>query len=408
VASEAASPWAGAAGRSKPALRTRLPYPLRNALGRWRSLLTMMLGVGIALSIGMTILGVISAEMDLLTGDYARSGISVYVATQGGKIVARLAGDTPGTIRSASTLLAQVRGWPEVRTAIGALTWTMERTADGPRRRGQPTELLAVVGIDGDPQYADGMLVLDGGRWLRGGNEVVIGRQLARDKNLQVGDTLRLNGSTFAIVGVGRLRGLSAFGQNSVAYMDLRTMVQHVPVGNVVNIVAIASDHPQQVIGRLDELGGLAAWTPAQLVSEAQAASASGITIDWILIGLTLGVAGLFVNTMLSHSVGERRAEFAVLRAIGFPSGWIVSTVALESLSITVVAGLIAVAISLVFGWAINATIAAQYGLESLFRVDTSLLLLIFGLAIALGVISGVAPARKAASVDPVEVLRET
>ena len=40
----------------------RLPYPLRNAVGRWRALVSMILGVGIALSIGMTILGVISAD----------------------------------------------------------------------------------------------------------------------------------------------------------------------------------------------------------------------------------------------------------------------------------------------------------------------------------------------------------
>jgi len=391
-----------------PSLRLRLPYPLRNALGRWRSLISMMLGVGIALSIGMTILGVISAEMDLLTGDYERSGVGVYVSTQGGKIVARLAGDTPGTIRDATTVLAQMRAWPEVRTAIGALTWTLERQTEGPRRRGQPTELMAVIGVDGDPTFVDGMLVLDSGRWLRGGNEVVIGRQLARDKGLHVGDTLRLNGSTFTIVGVGLLRGFSSFGQNSVVYMDLRTLTQRASLGNVVNVVALATDQPQRVVDRITDLGGLAAWTPAQLVTEAQQASASGIVIDWILIALTLGVAGLFVNTMLSHSVSERRAEFAVLRAIGFPSSWIVWTVALESMSITVAAGLIAVVISLVFGWAINATVAAQYGLESLFRVDSSLLILIFGLAVALGVVSGVAPARKAASVDPVEVLRET
>jgi len=368
----------------------------------------MMLGVGIALSIGMTILGVISAEMDLLTGDYERSGVGVYVSTQGGKIVARLAGDTPGTIRDGSTVLAQVRGWPEVRAAIGALTWTLERQTEGPRRRGQPTELMAVIGVDGDPTYINGMLALDTGRWLRGGNEVVVGRQLARDKGLRVGDTLRLNGGTFTIVGTGVLRGFSSFGQNSVVYMDLRTLARYATIGNVVNVIAIGTDQPDRVVERINDLGSLAAWTPAQLVREAQQASASGIAIDWILIGLTLGVAGLFVNTMLSHSVSERRAEFAVLRAIGFPSRWIVSTVALESLSITVVAGVIAVAISLIFGWAINATVAAQYGLESLFRVDSSLLILIFGLAAALGVVSGVAPARKAASVDPVEVLRET
>src|SRR3954454_12273809 len=122
-----------------------MPYPLRNALGRWRTLVSMMLGVGIALSVGMTILGVISAEMDLLTGDYARSGVGVYVSTQGGKIVARLAGDTPGTIREATNVLAEVRAWPETRAAIGAMTWTMERQSAGPRRRGEPTELLAVI-----------------------------------------------------------------------------------------------------------------------------------------------------------------------------------------------------------------------------------------------------------------------
>ena len=124
--------------------RVRLPYPVRNAVGRWRTMLSMILGVGIALSVGMTILAVISAEMDILTGDYERSGVGLYVATQGGKIVARLAGDTPGTISNANSVLAEVRGWPEVQNAIGTLTWTMQREPEGPRRRG------LVVGPD-DP-----------------------------------------------------------------------------------------------------------------------------------------------------------------------------------------------------------------------------------------------------------------
>jgi ABC-type antimicrobial peptide transport system permease subunit len=386
----------------------RLPYPLRNAVSRWRTLLSMIVGVGIALSIGMTILAVISAEMDLLTGDYERSGVGVYVSTQGGKIVARLAGDTPGTIQNASTVLAQVRSWPEVHAAIGAITWTMAREQEGPRRRGQLTELVSVIGVDGDPQNVPNMLELDSGRWLRGGNEVVLGRTLAKDKSLHVGDTLRMNGSTFSVVGVGPLRGFSSFGQNSVAYMDDRTLAQHAQVGNVLNVIAIQTDQPSRVVQRLDDLGGLASWTPAQLVKEAQQASASGIAIDWILIILTLGVAGLFVNTMLNHSVSERRAEFAVLRAIGFPGSWIVLTVALESLTITVAAGLVAVGISLLLGALLNATVAAQYGLDSLYRADLSLFMLIFGLAAALGMVSGVVPARKAASVDPVEVLRES
>ena len=385
----------------------RLPYPLRNALGRWRTLVSMVLGVGIALSIGMTPLAVISAEMDIITGDYTRSGIGLYVATQGGKIVAILPGDRPGSIQNARATIARIRSWPEVQSAIGALTWTMTREEDGPRRRGEPSEVLSIIGINGDPSVVPGLLVLDAGRWVRGGNEVVVGPTLAKGKSLHVGDTLRLNGATFTIVGIGNLRGFSAFGQSAVAYMDHSALIQRAQLANVLNVIAIQTQQPERVAERLNEQGGLSSWTPEELVQQAQQANASGIAIDWVLIALTLGIAGLFVNTMLNHSVTERRAEFAVLRAIGFPGPWIVLTVALEAVTITVAAGLIAVALSLAMGALINSLVAAQYGLESLYRADASLFVLIFTLAAALGAVSGVFPARKAASVDPVEVLRE-
>ncbi len=385
----------------------RLPYPLRNALGRWRTLLTMVLGVGIALSIGMTFLAVISAEMDILTGDYERSGIGVYAATQGGTLVARIAGDTPGSIQNARTVLATIRGWPSTQSAVGALTWTLTREDDGPGRRGQPGELVSAIGVNGDPTLVPGLLALDDGRWIRSSNEIVIGRTLSRGRSLHIGDALRLNGSSFTIVGIGSLRGFSSFGQTSVAYMEYASLVQRAQLGNVMNVIAIQSRQPDDVKARLTELGGLSSWTPQELVTEAQQANASSLAIDWLLIVLTLGIAGLFVNTMLSNSVNERRAEFAVLRAIGFPAGWIVLTVALEAVTITVAAGVVAVVISVGLGALLNATIAAQYGLDSLYRADAPLFLLIFGMAAALGVVSGVLPARKAATVDPVEVLRE-
>ena len=367
----------------------------------------MIVGVGIALSIGMTLLAVISAEMDVLTGDYARSGFGVYAATQGGKIVAILPGDTPGTIQNARAVLAQVRAWPEVQSAIGAMTWTMTREDEGPRRRGEPADLLSVIGLNGDPTAVPGLLDLDAGRWVRGGNELVLGRMLARTRSLHIGDTLRLNGTTFTVVGIGSLHGFSSFGQSAVAYMDYASLVQRAQLGNVVNVVAIQTAQPVVVRQRLDDLGGLSSWTPAQLAAQAQQANASGFAIDWVLILLTLGIAGLFVNTMLSHSVTERRAEFAVLRAIGFPTRWIVLTVALEAVMITVAAGVVAVAISLAMGAAINGLVASNYGLESLYRADAPLFLVIFLMAAGLGIVSGVVPARRAARVDPVEVLRE-
>lgn len=70
----------------------------------------MMLGVGIALGIGMTILGITAAEVDLFSADYRESGADLYVVTQGGKIVAMLPGDSPGSIKQATGVLSQIRG----------------------------------------------------------------------------------------------------------------------------------------------------------------------------------------------------------------------------------------------------------------------------------------------------------
>src|ERR687883_566568 len=102
------------------------------------------------------------------------------------------------------------KSWPFC-PAIGPLTWTMTREEDGPRRRGEPSEVLSIIGINGDPSVVPGLLVLDAGRWVRGGNEVVVGPTLATGKSLHSGDTLRLNGATFTVVGIGNLRGFSAF-----------------------------------------------------------------------------------------------------------------------------------------------------------------------------------------------------
>ncbi len=90
----------------------RLPYPLRDTLRRWREMVGMIVGVGIALGIGMTFLGVSRSETEMHTSDYRRSGFDLYVTTQGGKLVAYLPGDTPGVIKQARHALAQIRALP--------------------------------------------------------------------------------------------------------------------------------------------------------------------------------------------------------------------------------------------------------------------------------------------------------
>ena len=384
----------------------RLPFPVRNMLRRWRGMLGMMVGVGISLGIVMTILAISQASLDLYTLDYRRSGADLYVITQGGTLVPILPGEGPGTLKTARHTLAQVRGMPGVRTAVGAMNWSLARERPGPKRRDEPVELVAVLGIDGDPAEIPGVLLLDSGRWLRRADEIVVGDKLQREKGLQLGETLRLSGRDFRIVGVGRLRGFG-FSTNALTYMDYRAFRARADLGDVFNMLVIDADDASAVRERVLELGSLAALTPADLVAQAELSNKSAVIFRWLLSALSLAVAALFVSNMLGRSVAERRLEFGTLRAIGIPGHTILAIVALEALLVSFIAGLFGMGLSLLMGWGINATLAKQYGFESLYAADAGLFGVVLALALLLGLIAGLFPARNATRVDPVTVLRE-
>src|SRR5262245_27550831 len=368
----------------------------------------MMLGVGMALSVAMTMLAVSQGSLDYYTLDYKRSGATLYVVTAGGAVIPVLPSDQPGTIDRARGTLAQVRGWPEVAAAVGELSGALEREPEGPRRPDQPKELVAVVGVDGDPTQITNMAVITEGRWLRRPNELVVGSRLSRDKGLPVGASVRLGGQSFTVVGVGKLRGLGAgVASDGVAYMDHGAFRQAAGTGDAVSTILVQSTDPETTRGRLNDLGGLDAYTPADLVRKAEQVNQAAVGIRWVLVGLTLAIAALFVSNMLGRSVAERRLEFATLRAIRVPRRTILFTVGAEAVLISLAAGAIGIALSLLLGVLLNAAVASAYGLESIYSTDPSLFFFVYLLALGLGLASGLLPARQATQVDPVEVLRE-
>jgi putative ABC transport system permease protein len=384
----------------------RLPFPLRSVLRRSRGMLGMMVGVGLSLGIVMTLLAVSQAGVRLYTGEYLLSGADLYVVTHGGMHIPILPGEGPGTITHAREILSEVRRLPGVSTAIGVMNWSLERQPEGPRRRDEPAELIASMGVDGDPTLIPNVVTLKTGRWLRRSDEVVVGDKLSREKGIGLDRTLRLAGRYFRVVGVGKLRGFG-FSGDSIAYLDYRAFRERADVGDLVGIIAVDTTQPAETRQRILELGSLSVADPPELVKQAEAANSSGVALRLIFGGLALCTAGLFVSSMLSRSIVERRLQFATLRAIGIPRRSILLTVGLEAVLVSVAGSLFGVAVSLSLGALINGYVAPSYGLESLYIADLGLFGLVFGLALGLGLLAGLAPARQATGVDPVEVLRE-
>jgi putative ABC transport system permease protein len=384
----------------------RLPFALRTVLRRWRSLIAMVIGVSIGLGIGMTMLGIARGNMELLIGQFQRSSANLYIVAQGGKLIPTLPGESVGTIKQARHVVDQIGAWPDVQGVFGVMGGSLERQTEGRRRSDAPAQAISITAVYGDPQPIPGALAISQGAWFRRPGEIVLGTRLAEQLRLSVGDVIRLSDRDFTVSGIGNLRG-SSMQPDSVIYMDGVAFQQRADVGDLLSVIVVYASDPQSVQHRLDLLGGLSTTSQADVVQQMNQLYAPNLTIYWALIFLTLTIAGLFVATMLNHSVSERRLEFATLRAIGLPSRSILATVAVEALVISSAAGLLAVGFAQLFGKWIDWVVARPLGLDTFVSYDLGMFGVVVLLALGLGLLAGLVPARRATRVDPVEVLRE-
>lgn len=134
-----------------------------------------------------------------------------------------------------------------------------------------------------------------------------------------------------------------------------------------------------------------------------------GIQIFLGAIGtLTLVIAGVGVANIMYVVVKERTKEIGIKLAVGARRRHVLAQFLFESLLICVTGGLVGFGISMTLIKLVS-MMPAQEGAMAYFgspQVSMPILLTCIGLLIGIGLISGFFPARKAASLDPVESLR--
>ena len=106
----------------------------------------------------------------------------------------------------------------------------------------------------------------------------------------------------------------------------------------------------------------------------------------------------------------QRRREIGILKALGATDGQIQSLFVMHGGFLVLVGSLLGVASACTFIWVagvLSGGIEALNGVQ-LFKVDLSYVGSTVIVAIALGIIAAFAPARRAAEIDPVEMMRES
>jgi putative ABC transport system permease protein len=139
---------------------------------------------------------------------------------------------------------------------------------------------------------------------------------------------------------------------------------------------------------------------PEALLAESRRTQRLFNVVMGAIAGISLLVGGIGIMNIMLATVLERTREIGVRRAVGARSRDIRFQFIVESFAISVIGGLAGIAA----GLALARGVAAYAGWETI--VTGASIILSTGVAMAVGLASGIYPASRAAALDPIEALR--
>jgi len=234
-----------------------------------------------------------------------------------------------------------------------------------------------------------------------------------------IGQTIRVRNLPYRIVGVLAAKGQSAMGtdQDDVAMMPYTTVQkkmqgQAILSINRASVSAIDADSTSVAQAQIADLlrqrhkippGGTDDFRVNNLTEIADAAQQTTLVMTLLLgsiAAVSLVVGGIGIMNIMLVSVTERTREIGIRMAIGSRGSYIRMQFLAESVMLCMFGGIIGV----VFGALLSLAVARLLGWPTLVSVQAAALA--FSFAAATGIFFGYYPARKAASLDPIEALR--
>jgi lipoprotein-releasing system permease protein len=291
-------------------------------------------------------------------------------------------------------------------------------TGAGLALRGQAQRSIAVVGVDLDryDRIVNLRRKVVAGSARLGPGEAVVGRELAQDLGLRVGDRFSIvtGSGSGAVTDAARVTALVDLG---VRELNRRTVI--VPLRAAQSLVGLPGGATnidltvQDVFSAQDLAAQLArrwpykveSWqeTNAGLVSALNAQSVSTTLIR----GVVMVVVVLGIASVLVVSVVQKRREIGILRAMGATRGQVLRVFLLQGAIVGAVGSALGVVLAVALITAFTTFVRGSDGLP-LFAISLApgLALRIAAVATLCGVLAAVAPARRAAQLDPAQAIR--
>ncbi len=362
-----------------------LRYALRE---RTRFALT---GGGLACAVVLTVFlagvyrGAVHGSLDYIE----QADADVWVGSRGSWNLMRASGLLRGSIRD------RVLATDGVRSAEPILAALVSAQVDGDRRT------LLVIGLDGNAPAARPRHIVAGAA-VPHGNEIIVDRAFARRMRLELGDQIELAGHSARITGISAGTNLLV---TQYAFASRDELLRRVGVRDRATFLLVKTDPGQAtaVAARLEaSINGIAAFDDATfLANNRKEIEAGFLPVLWAIAVFGLAVGGSVVALMTYAAVLEKRADFALLAALGASSRTRLIVVLQQALAASLAGGASGLAVLLLLQHALPAVIP-----EIEFRLEAWIAVAALVAAVVMAAVGALLPARIALRLSPMEAFR--
>ena len=314
--------------------------------------------------------------------------------------------------------LRSVANWqallPVLQATPGVAAVSPMVSGSGLALRGEAALAIALMGVELEryDRIVNLRSKVVAGRASLQPGEAIIGRELAADLGLRVGDRLTLR--TGLVSDSARVTALVDLGATD---LNRRTVIvplraaqslQGLPGGATHLDLTVTDVWAAQALAdslRRQHPLRVESWqeSNAQLVSALNAQSVSTTIIrSVVLVVVVLGIASVLVV-----SVVQKGREIGILRAMGATRAQMQRVFLLQGAVVGALGSLLGIALAVALVWAFTTFVRGSDGLP-LFAITVPVptALRVALIATLCGVLAAVAPARRAAAMDPAQAIR--